>query len=287
MSTAESSDAPDGPALAGCRIAVPESRALDLFAGMLERQGAVTIRCPMVSIHDVEDAAPVEAWLRRLAQGEHDDLIFYTGEGVTRLLGFARRAGLEEGVLDAMKRARKFVRGPKPAAALRRQRLAPDISVEPPTTDGIVAALHTLPLEGRRVGVQLYPDSPDTVADYLTAAGARPDPVLCYRYASDEEDARVAQVIDAMSSGDIDLIAFTSSPQIRRLQQVAGKTNRAEALATAMQRTQIAAIGPVTAEAVTRAGWKPTLELEGSLHLKPFVGAISELYRSRAWGDRR
>jgi uroporphyrinogen-III synthase len=53
--------------LQGRRIAVPESRELDLFAGMLERQGAVAIRCPLVSIHDVEDAAPVQVWLKRLA----------------------------------------------------------------------------------------------------------------------------------------------------------------------------------------------------------------------------
>ena len=37
-----------GGDLAGKRILVPESRDLDLFAGMMEQHGAETIRCPLV-----------------------------------------------------------------------------------------------------------------------------------------------------------------------------------------------------------------------------------------------
>ena len=81
--------------LQGRRIAVPESRELDLFAGMLERQGAIAVRCPLVSIHDVDDAALILAWLERLAGGQQDSLVLYTGEGLARLLGFARRGGIE------------------------------------------------------------------------------------------------------------------------------------------------------------------------------------------------
>src|ERR1700722_7601395 len=77
--------------LVGRRIVVPESRELDLFARMLEAQGAATIRCPMVTITDADDPAPVEAWLRRLAGGGFDDLILLTGEGLRRLMAAARQ----------------------------------------------------------------------------------------------------------------------------------------------------------------------------------------------------
>jgi len=50
-------------ALIGRRIIVPETRELDVLAQMLERHGAVTIRCPLVAIHHTPD--PVVAWLRR------------------------------------------------------------------------------------------------------------------------------------------------------------------------------------------------------------------------------
>ncbi|MEF8792088.1 hypothetical protein [Thiohalorhabdus sp.] len=38
--------------LKGRRIALPESRELDLLAGMLEERGAEAVRYPLVSIHD-------------------------------------------------------------------------------------------------------------------------------------------------------------------------------------------------------------------------------------------
>jgi uroporphyrinogen-III synthase len=75
-----------GNALAGRRIVVPETRELDVLARMLEQHGAITIRCPMVTITDVADAAPVVAWLRRFTTDPPDDLILMTGEGVGRLL---------------------------------------------------------------------------------------------------------------------------------------------------------------------------------------------------------
>src|SRR5438046_3034841 len=149
--------------LDGCRIVVPESRALDLFVTMLEREGAIAIRCPMVSIHDVEDAAPVEAWLRRLIGGGHDDLVLFTGEGLTRLVGFASRAGIETDVKAALSDVRKIVRGPKPVRVLRSLGLAPDLAAEEPTSEGLVALLEKHDLKRRRIGVQLYPGAPDTL----------------------------------------------------------------------------------------------------------------------------
>src|SRR5207253_3985642 len=68
--------------LAGRRIVVPETRELDVLVQMLERQGATAIRCPLVSIHDTPDQAPVVAWLRRFTEHPPDDLILMTGEGL-------------------------------------------------------------------------------------------------------------------------------------------------------------------------------------------------------------
>lgn len=262
------------PPLTGRRIVVPETRELDLFAGMLERQGAVVIRCPMVAIRDVADPAPVEAWLRRLAQGRLDDVILFTGEGVSRLVGFARRAGFDAEVIEGMRGVRKIVRGPKPTRALRTLGLAADLASDAPTTDGLIATLSRLELNGRRIGVQMYPGAPTTLLDYLADRGAEADPVLCYEYVSEEESGRVADLIRTLASGEVDLIAFTSTPQIRRLEEVARGAGLESQLRDGMERTRIAAVGPVTAEAVAKAGWRATVIPDASFHLKPFVAAI-------------
>jgi len=259
--------------LEGRRVAVPESRELDLFTRMLERNGAVAIRCPLVSIHDVEDVAPVEDWLGRLIAGEHDILVLYTGEGLTRLLGIAARKGIEADVVAALSRTFVVARGPKPAKVLRGIGLIPDLMAEAPTTAGLMHTLATLDLAGKRVGVQLYPGGEDALSEFLHQAGAQEDKVLCYRYASDEEDGRVLRFIETLVSEAVDLIAFTSTAQVRRLQEVARRFGREAELDAAMRRTLIAAVGPVTAQAVEKAGWPVGAMPEDSFHLKPLVTA--------------
>ncbi len=261
--------------LGGRRIAVPESRELDLFTRMLERHGAAVIRCPLVSIHDVEDAAPVEAWLERLVKGQHEIVVLYTGEGLSRLLGFARRKGIEADVVAALARTLKVARGPKPVKILRSIGLAPDLMPEKPTTGGLMEVLSDLALKDKRIGVQLYPGGEEALPAFLAKADAIPDPVLCYRYASDEEDGKVLHLIHELGSGNIDLIAFTSTAQVGRLQDVARQFGSERLLDDAMQHTLIAAVGPVTAHAVEKAGWSVGAMPQDSFHLKPLMSALS------------
>ena len=98
-------------ALAGQRIVVPETRELDLLARMLEQHGAITVRCPLVAIRDIPDAGTVVAWLRRFTTNPPDDLILMTGEGLERLRGFARRAGIEEAFITTLAMVRRLLTG--------------------------------------------------------------------------------------------------------------------------------------------------------------------------------
>jgi uroporphyrinogen-III synthase len=261
--------------LRAARIVVPESRELDLFTSMLEKLGARVVRCPLVVVRDVADTRELDAWIGRLSQGQYDSLVFYTGEGVNRILAATDRLGLTAAVLAALAKARKIARGPKPIAALRKLGLGADAVAEQPTTEGLLALLATLPLAGSRVGVQLYPDSDDAeLRTALEAAGAAYDPVLPYQYVSDEADERVALVIQEMAAGRVDLIAFTSSPQVRRLTAVAQRLGLTAELARAFAATRIAAVGPLTAEAVSQAGGQTAIQPASNFHLKPLVAEI-------------
>ena len=48
------------------------------------------------------------AWLRRFIEHTPDDLILMTGEGLQRLVGFARRAGMEDAFRAALGKVRKI-----------------------------------------------------------------------------------------------------------------------------------------------------------------------------------
>ncbi|MFI4947444.1 MAG: uroporphyrinogen-III synthase [Alphaproteobacteria bacterium] len=127
--------------LAGRRIAILEHREQDRLGGMLEAQGALTVRCPLVAIADAPDPAPVLAWLKRFIEAPPDDLVLMTGEGLRRLQGFAERAGMAPEFRGALARVRTVTRGPKPARALREIGLTPGLRADPATSAGVAAAL--------------------------------------------------------------------------------------------------------------------------------------------------
>ena len=266
--------------LANRRILVPETRELELLARMLEQQGATALRCPLVSIRDAPDRVAVEAWLRRFADGAHDDLVLMTGEGLTRLLGFASRTGLETRFRAALASVRKVARGPKPVRALRSLGLDADIRSKEPTTAGVIEVLEPLALAGRRIGIQLYPEgASDDLPGYMATRGATADPVLPYVYGSEADDRRVAAAIEELANGRIDVVAFTSTPQVRRLQRVATEWNLQAQLRRGLSRTRIAAVGPITAAAVEEAGGRVEIQPSGAYHLKPLVAAIVQALR--------
>src|SRR5437868_10952310 len=105
--------------LQGRTVALAEGRQLEELAHMLEKEGATALRCPMVSIMDAPDAAPVVAWLHELIAGRFDYVILMTGEALRRLLGFAERAALRAQFLAALGKTQTVTRGPKPVRALK------------------------------------------------------------------------------------------------------------------------------------------------------------------------
>lgn len=270
-------------ALSNRVVALPETRQLDVLAELLERRGASTVRCPMVAILDAPDPKPVEAWLKQFIQDPGDDLILLTGEGLRRLLGFAERAGIKAPFIAALGRVRKIVRGPKPSRALQEIKLKPDVSAEQPTTDGVIATLDKQALQGRTIHVQLYGTDPNRkLIDYLRGRGVQVHTVAPYVYASAAEDARVADLIQQMAQGRIDAIAFTSQPQYRRLRDVAQTHGLEALLAQGLARVKVAAVGPVVAEELKRAGVRVDLMPSDSYFMKPLVNELVAALGNRA-----
>lgn len=257
------------------KILVPESRELDLFATMLEMEGGEVIRCPLVSILELEDRAEADAWIEAFLRAPFDDLILLTGEGLRKLLRLCERDGHEAAFRDALTRTRTVTRGPKPARVLRELGLAPDIAAPEPTSTGVLDALADEDLRGRRIGVQLYPGEGGLpLVATLRERGAEVFPVTPYRYASQSESTRVVDAIRAMAAGKIGLVAFTSTPQIERLVAVAREYRIESELTEGLTRTPIASIGPVVDKALETHGITPAVRPTTSFHLKPLIRAI-------------
>ena len=263
--------------LNGYRILILETREEAQFSRLLAEQGADVLQCPMFSINDAPDPAPIEAWIGRAIEKPFDDLVLMTGEGLRRLMKVASRVGNDQDFVGALAGARKFARGPKPGRALREIGLEPQQTTEKPTSEGIAEMLSRFDLKGRCLGLQLYPDKDHgALIGAIAAQGADVDAVLPYVYDAKAADASIVTAIDEMAKGRIDAIALTSSGQARRLFDVAQAHGCEPRLREALAKTPIASVGPVVSDELKAHGLEPNISpADGAYFMKPLISAMA------------
>ena len=266
--------------LAGHVIALPESRQLDVLAELFERRQATVVRVPLVAIHDCPDQAGIVAWLEAFIANPPQLFIVLTGEGLRRLRATALRNGMEGDFIDALRRVDVLSRGPKPARVLREMQLPAPLLAAAPTTDGVIETLAGKGVNGQRIAVQLYGEDPNSkLMDFLaTQSPAEVSSVAPYVYADESDTRQVIDLIDHMARGEIEMIAFTSKPQVHRLLNVAKRHERSELLQQAMNRVLIAAVGPVVKQELELAGFSVAVMPESSFFMKPLVRAAEQAF---------
>jgi uroporphyrinogen-III synthase len=263
--------------LNGYRILILETREEAQFSKLLTEQGAAVLQCPMFTIEDVPDPAPVEAWIRGAIEHPFDDLVLMTGEGLRRLMKAARRIGRDQDLVAALKGPRKFARGPKPGRALREVGLEPQMTTEKPTTEGVIEMLSRLDLTTHRIGVQLYPDKDHSaLLGAIAAQGATAIPVTPYIYDARAADSHVVTAIEEMAEGRIDAIALTNLGQIRRLFGVARARGLEARLREGLERTPIASVGPAVSDELASHGLSADIyPANDAFFMKPLISAMA------------
>ena len=263
--------------LNGYRILILETREEAQFSRLLTEQGANVLQCPMFTIRDAPDPAPIEAWIKRSIEQPLDDLVLTTGEGLRRLMKIVRRVGVEQEFTSALGKARKFARGPKPGRALREIGLEPQATTEKPTSEGIAEMLGRIDLKGHRLGLQLYPDKDHSrLIGAIKAQGAEVDTVLPYIYDAQAADANIVTAIDEMAAGRIDAIALTNLGQVRRLVEVARAHGWENKLRQGLERTLIASVGPAVSDELKSHGLRTDIyPADDAFFMRPLISAMA------------
>jgi uroporphyrinogen-III synthase len=110
------------------------------------------------------------------------------------------------------------------------------------------------------VAVQVDGGGSPALVGPLAAAGFDLRVVRPHRWAPPPDAGPVRRLVLQLVGADLDLVAFTSAPGVDGLFEAAADLGRADALCEALgQATAVAAIGPVTAEALEAKGVRVTV----------------------------
>lgn len=269
--------------LFGKRVLVTrtEEQAGEMLAALREA-GATPVLAPMLRLAPPESWAEVDAALDRI---ESYDVLLVTSANAVRRL--AERAA-DRGRPLSKFAGRVVCVGPQSAEATVRQGLPVHaIPAESFDAEGLLEALSReqgpadgpLRAAGRHFLLPHGDLARDTLPEGLRAAGARVEAVCVYRTLPPETDATALR--ERLLRGELDVLTFTSPSTARHFAALLD----AEALEAA-RRCLVAAIGPVTAEALRVVGLAPDLVPERA-GARELVAAVAEALRSQEAGGTR
>jgi uroporphyrinogen-III synthase len=254
-------DEPAVASLGGKTIAITEARRAAELASLITKMGGVPYSAPAVREIPRRDLAPALEVLARICRGEVSMIIFLTGVGTRAFLDLAADNGKRGALVMALEKMVVAARGPKPAAALRDAGVRLDLAPKEPTSEGLLRALGERDLNGKLVAVQLYGEDNPVLIEGLRARGATVLEIPLYEWALPEDQEPLIRLVRDLLDGKIDVLAFTSSPQIKHLFVVAEQLGvRAELARALRDQTVVAVIGPVCQSALAEQGIVPRIQ---------------------------
>jgi uroporphyrinogen-III synthase len=255
-------------------VAILETRTGAHLAGLVARRGGVPMLAP--ALEEVPDVDP-QAVLTMLERWRIDPFkicIFQTGVGTRALFSATDAANLTSTLKELLAASMIVVRGPKPVGELNARGIRIDIRAASPfTTDTVLTALADIAVKDFSILVQRYGATNQALAQALEARGATVHEIATYRWALPANTQPLVELLDALRLGRVDAVVFTSAVQMHNLYAIAQKAGNAAHLASDLNRSVVASIGPVCSRTLRDYGVTPTLEANPP-KLGPLLSAL-------------
>jgi uroporphyrinogen III methyltransferase/synthase len=237
------------------------------LARLLSAAGAIPVLVPMIELREPEDPGPLDEALALLAG--YDALVFTSANAVR----FTARRALARGVaLDGFS-ASVICVGPRTAdAALAAGFPVHRVPESRFDAEGVLEVVcDVVSPRGRKILIPRSEAARDVLPDGLRELGARVDAVTAYRNVAAPVDVEALRA--DLVSGGIDVLTFASPSTVRRfLGHLDPEAREAAA------RCVVAAIGPVTANALEKAGLPPQIVPDRS-EGEALVAALADSFR--------
>jgi len=266
--------APDMKTLAGRRIIVTRAPEQSLeLARKLEELGAEVLSLPMVRFTEPAQTAELDQAIVVLEQ--FDWLVFTSANAVRFFLARCRQ--LQRWPQPPLRIA---VVGPATQDALEAEGLRPAIAPRDFSGAALAAEIDA-EVAGRRILLPRSDQAGGELPRLLRAAGARVTDVVAYSTAQPDAAAG-GPVLEALLRGQADALTFFSPSAFRHFADSFGR----EALLRLSSRVALAAVGPVTAEAIREAGLPVAVEAAQATSAA-LVAALERHFQLPAAGKRR
>lgn len=243
---------------AGLKVVALESRRAPEIERLIRNQEGEAIVVPAVREAPLNNEEEVFRFAEHLFGGDFDAVIFLTGVGARVLRSAIGERYPDARFIEALRGLPVFVRGPKPASALREMGIEPAIIAPMPGTwKELLAATEHRP--ERRIAVQEYGRSNTRLLGALRARGAEVTPVRVYRWELPHDTSGLRRVARDLATGEMHVLLLTTGVQVAHLFQIAAEEGVEQEMRRALLRMAVASIGPSTSEALEEEGIAPDI----------------------------
>ncbi|MET8973617.1 uroporphyrinogen-III synthase [Streptomyces hydrogenans] len=236
-----------GP-LAGFTVGVTAARRADELIALLRRRGAAVVHGPALRIVPLADDTELLAATKEIIGNTPDVVVATTAIGFRGWIEAAEGWGYGPELLDTLRGVELLARGPKVKGAVRAAGLTESWSPSSESMAEVLDRLLAEGVDGRRIALQLHGEPLPGFVEALTAAGATVLGVPVYRWMPPEDLGPLDRLIDAILSGAVDAVSFTSAPAAASLFARAGERGVRDRVVEALRHEVLAVcVGPVTA----------------------------------------
>lgn len=267
--------------LNGKVIAFLEARMRSEMAALIQRHGGIPYPAPALQENYLKDSPEVHRLVRDICDRHLSTVILLTGVGTRALIAAAAVMGLEEEFLRSLDTRTVIARSPKPARVLRQYNIHIDVMPpEPYTSQDLVEAIGGIDLRGQEVAVQAYGSPNGFLVRSLQSRGARVREVTLYNWGLPQDAAPVIAMIDELSRGKIDALAFTSQPQVDNLLTIAAQAGKESSLRDILSggSVVVASVGPVCSRKLRDRGIKVDVEPD-HVHMGNLIMALAQHFQ--------
>jgi len=235
----------------------------ELLVKILLRHGVEPVYMPVLKIE--EAGGDMAGFLRRVE--DFHVFIFMTGQSAFGLANLAKAAGVYEQLRERLRAMEVYCRGSKAAGNVKTY-FGVECRATYETSDELLKAVGPQ-LSGKRVAVSFYGVVDTEFLEELRKAAAAVEYVQTYR---SEPAGNPKAVANLVLRGECSLVVFTSGVAVDAFFSSLDEGARAQ-VAEALNKgpCRVAAVGPVTSEALARWGVAPAVVPE-----KPFLAYLGQ-----------